>query len=298
MRRDCSPCATTILRVLRGLPRRRHPRLRLRRRRLRRAQRARRACRGALSADDHDRGPAADDSLAAAADRRPRRRPRGDARMRSVPRVVASNVAVADLEGLRPDLVVAPSTTSEKALSQAAAAGAPVYVTPDTSITEIERAITQLGLIVAEPSAARRLVRGIEQRRQRVRRRAARSLGDDGLRRPRRLHDRVGQLPDRRPDPRGTRPQRRRRRSGRASPRRRAAARPRSRGLRAAAGRRDARSSCAEGCEREQLQAVRSGPCRDESTSDCFGAGPAIGAGPRRARASASSRCVSLISAP
>jgi ABC-type Fe3+-hydroxamate transport system substrate-binding protein len=80
--------------------------------------------------------------------------------------VVASNVAVSDLEGLRPDLVVAPSTTSERALSQAAAAGAPVYVTGDTSITEIERAITQLGLIVAEPSAARRLIRGIEQRRR------------------------------------------------------------------------------------------------------------------------------------
>ncbi|MGH3016831.1 MAG: ABC transporter substrate-binding protein [Gaiellaceae bacterium] len=82
--------------------------------------------------------------------------------------VVASNVAASDLEGLRPDLVVAPSTTSERALSRAAAAGAPVYVTPDTSITEIERAITQLGLIVAEPSSARRLVRGIEQRRRRL----------------------------------------------------------------------------------------------------------------------------------
>jgi ABC-type Fe3+-hydroxamate transport system substrate-binding protein len=84
--------------------------------------------------------------------------------------VVASNVAVTDLEGLRPDLVVAPSTAGEKELSQAAAAGAPVYVTPGTSITEIEREITQLGLIVAEPSTARRLVHGIEQRRQRLRR--------------------------------------------------------------------------------------------------------------------------------
>jgi iron complex transport system substrate-binding protein len=84
--------------------------------------------------------------------------------------VVASNVAVADLDGLKPDLVVAPSTADEKELSQAAAAGAPVYVTHDTSITEIEREITQLGLIVAEPSAARQLVHGIEQRRQRLRR--------------------------------------------------------------------------------------------------------------------------------
>jgi ABC-type Fe3+-hydroxamate transport system substrate-binding protein len=84
--------------------------------------------------------------------------------------VVASNVAVSDLEGLRPDLVVAPSTTRETELSKAAAAGAPVYVTQDTSIAEIERAVTQLGLIVAEPSAARRLVRRIEQSRQRLRR--------------------------------------------------------------------------------------------------------------------------------
>jgi ABC-type Fe3+-hydroxamate transport system substrate-binding protein len=84
--------------------------------------------------------------------------------------VVASNVAVADLESLRPDLVVAPATASETELSEAAAAGAPVYVTQDTSITEIERAVTQLGLIVAEPSTARRLVRGIEQQRQRLRR--------------------------------------------------------------------------------------------------------------------------------
>ena len=84
--------------------------------------------------------------------------------------VVASNVAVADLEGLRPDLVVAPATASETELSKAAETGAPVYVTHDTSITEIERAVTQLGLIVAEPATARRVVRGIEQRRQRLRR--------------------------------------------------------------------------------------------------------------------------------
>ncbi len=80
--------------------------------------------------------------------------------------VVASNVAVSDLAGLKPDLVVAPSTTSDRLLSQAAAAGAPVYVTHDTSITEVERAITQLGLIAAEPAAARRLVRDIRLERQ------------------------------------------------------------------------------------------------------------------------------------
>jgi ABC-type Fe3+-hydroxamate transport system substrate-binding protein len=83
-------------------------------------------------------------------------------------RVIGSSVDVADLPGLRPDLVVAPSDTDEKTLSQADAAGAPVYVTPDRSVTEIERAITQLGLIVAEPSAARRRVRDIERHRERV----------------------------------------------------------------------------------------------------------------------------------
>jgi ABC-type Fe3+-hydroxamate transport system substrate-binding protein len=89
--------------------------------------------------------------------------------------VVGSSVDVADLPDLRPDLVVAPSDTDEKTLSQADGAGAPVYVTPDRSVTEIERAITQLGLIVAEPSAARRRVREIERRRRRVNRLLRRS---------------------------------------------------------------------------------------------------------------------------
>jgi ABC-type Fe3+-hydroxamate transport system substrate-binding protein len=92
-------------------------------------------------------------------------------------RVVGSSVAAADVAGLRPDLVVAPSATDDKTLSQAAASGAPVYVTPDSSITEIERAITQLGLIVAEPAAARRRVGDIERQRQRV----ATLLKDAGL---------------------------------------------------------------------------------------------------------------------
>jgi ABC-type Fe3+-hydroxamate transport system substrate-binding protein len=83
-------------------------------------------------------------------------------------RVVGSSVAAADIAALRPDLVVAPSATDDKTLSEAAAAGAPVYVTPDGSITELERAITQLGLILAEPAAARRRVGDIERRRRRV----------------------------------------------------------------------------------------------------------------------------------
>ncbi len=83
-------------------------------------------------------------------------------------RVVGSSVAAADIAALRPDLVVAPSATDDKTLSEAAATGAPVYVTPDASITELERAITQLGLILAEPAAARRRVEDIERQRRRV----------------------------------------------------------------------------------------------------------------------------------
>jgi ABC-type Fe3+-hydroxamate transport system substrate-binding protein len=68
----------------------------------------------------------------------------------------------------RPDLVVATSSTSVAALSRVAATGADVYFMPDTSIREVESAITQLGLIAAEPAAARRLVRSIERRRAAV----------------------------------------------------------------------------------------------------------------------------------
>jgi len=92
-------------------------------------------------------------------------------------RVVGSSMAAADVASLRPDLVVAPSAADDKTLSRAAGSGALVYVTPDSSITEIERAITQLGLIVAEPAAARRRVGDIEQQRHRV----ARQLMGAGL---------------------------------------------------------------------------------------------------------------------
>lgn len=78
------------------------------------------------------------------------------------------------LRSLRPDLVVASSATEEAELSRAeATAKAPVYVTPDTSLREVERAITQLGLLTGEPSAARRLVHAIEAQRERVARRLA-----------------------------------------------------------------------------------------------------------------------------
>jgi iron complex transport system substrate-binding protein len=83
-------------------------------------------------------------------------------------RVVGDGVSAEEVGSLRPDLVVAPSATDEAAQSRAAAGGAPLYLTPDTSITEVERAITQLGLIAAEPATARRQVREVERRRQLV----------------------------------------------------------------------------------------------------------------------------------
>lgn len=92
-------------------------------------------------------------------------------------RVVGSRVGAADIASLQPDLVVAPSATDDKTLSRAADSGAIVYVTPDSSITDIERATTQLGLILAEPSAARRRVGDIERARQHV----ARALKGAGL---------------------------------------------------------------------------------------------------------------------
>ena len=73
------------------------------------------------------------------------------------------------LARLGADLVVAPSGADDALLSHAAAiTKAPVYVLPDTSIREVERGITQAGLITAHPLAARRLVHGIEQTRHAV----------------------------------------------------------------------------------------------------------------------------------
>ena len=66
---------------------------------------------------------------------------------------------------------MAASGASDAELSRIASTGAAVYVMPDKSIQEVERAITQLGLIAAEPAAARRLVHDIEQRRRGVNRR-------------------------------------------------------------------------------------------------------------------------------
>jgi cobalamin transport system substrate-binding protein len=75
----------------------------------------------------------------------------------------------------RPDLIVASPDASERDLSRAASTtGATVYTAPGDSIRQVERAITQLGLLTGAPVAARRLVRRIEDRRHEVADRLAR----------------------------------------------------------------------------------------------------------------------------
>lgn len=71
---------------------------------------------------------------------------------------------VSRLRQARPDLIVA-SPDSDGIEKQVTALGAPVYFAPQGSIEEVERAITQIGLLVDRPVAARGLVHTIEVRR-------------------------------------------------------------------------------------------------------------------------------------
>jgi cobalamin transport system substrate-binding protein len=92
-------------------------------------------------------------------------------RLGAGPRIVATapSVAVDVLRRAKPDLIVASDSISERELSRAAAAThAQVYLAPGDSIRQVERAITQLGLLTGTPVQARKLVRSIEQKRQTV----------------------------------------------------------------------------------------------------------------------------------
>ena len=74
-----------------------------------------------------------------------------------------------------PDLIVAGQDANERELSRAGSAtGAKVYTAPGDSIRQVERAITQLGLLTGAPVEARELVRRIEKRRHQVADRLAR----------------------------------------------------------------------------------------------------------------------------
>jgi ABC-type Fe3+-hydroxamate transport system substrate-binding protein len=82
---------------------------------------------------------------------------------------------VRTIRRVRPDLIIASPDANEHDLSRAASAtGAIVYTAPGDSIRQVERAITQLGLLTGVPVTARRLVRRIESRRHEVDKRLAR----------------------------------------------------------------------------------------------------------------------------
>ena len=74
----------------------------------------------------------------------------------------------------KPDLIVVAETTDELGLGRAEnATHAPVYVAPGDSTHDVERAVTQLGLLVNEPLAARRVVHELEVTRSSVEQRVA-----------------------------------------------------------------------------------------------------------------------------
>jgi iron complex transport system substrate-binding protein len=89
------------------------------------------------------------------------------------PRIVAaspqSTIDVPALRRARPDLIVATAGANERSLSRAASiTGARVYSAPGDSIRQVERAITQLGLLTERPVQARALVSTIERKRHAV----------------------------------------------------------------------------------------------------------------------------------
>ncbi len=86
--------------------------------------------------------------------------------------VLRANDGAVDVRAVRrarPDLIVAPPDANERDLSRATAGRhTRVYTVPSDSIRQVERAITQLGLLTGSPVAARGLVRRIEDRRHEV----------------------------------------------------------------------------------------------------------------------------------
>jgi len=88
---------------------------------------------------------------------------------RVVLRETDDTIDVRAVRRARPDLIVASPGANERDLSAAASrTRARVYTTPGDSIRQVERAITQLGLLTGTPVAARRLVQRIENRRRQV----------------------------------------------------------------------------------------------------------------------------------
>ena len=81
----------------------------------------------------------------------------------------ANRIDFTALRRSHPDLIVASAPADERGLSRAASiTHAQVYTAPGDSIQQVERSITQLGLLTDTPVRARLLVRRIEQRRRAV----------------------------------------------------------------------------------------------------------------------------------
>ena len=81
----------------------------------------------------------------------------------------AAKIDFAALRRAHPDLIVASEDADERALSRAASlTQADVYTVMGGSIRQVERSITQLGLLTNTPVHARALVRHIETQRRRV----------------------------------------------------------------------------------------------------------------------------------
>lgn len=77
------------------------------------------------------------------------------------------------LRALRPDLIVAGARTEAELSRAASATGAAVYAAAARSVRDVERIVSQLGLIAGAPVEARRLVRRIQAKRRLVARRIA-----------------------------------------------------------------------------------------------------------------------------
>jgi ABC-type Fe3+-hydroxamate transport system substrate-binding protein len=76
---------------------------------------------------------------------------------------------VAQIKKARPDLIVASSDVDPLDLERArSATNAAVYVTPDSSLGDVTRAIGDVGLLTGRPVAARRVTAAIERDRRQV----------------------------------------------------------------------------------------------------------------------------------
>jgi ABC-type Fe3+-hydroxamate transport system substrate-binding protein len=81
----------------------------------------------------------------------------------------ATRIDFTALARSHPDLIAASDSADEHDLSRAASiTHAAVYTAPGDSVRQVERAITQLGLLTGAPERARALVRRIESQRRAV----------------------------------------------------------------------------------------------------------------------------------